>query len=237
MSDSTREVMLKLTSQKDVVKHQTSARTFEELKKEMGNIKWSGMRVVERATKVTLQAPDALLPAGDFVLFLVPEKVKSGTKTEGGIEKLKDIENASYNECRSHMSWLNRNKGTNFNMSGGTDDLRLRLMEYYDDKKAGKPKADKKAKVPAKKSESKKSTSKTDKKVEEKKANADMSDPIAIIEDCRTKINQAIDSIVQNAIRDTGGSGGQVFVTDGVGKRLEVIPVDIGYLPVISIAL
>ena len=148
-----REVVLKLTGQKDLVKHESSAMTFGQLKKEMKQIKWSGMRVVERASKSTLQLDEATLPQGDFLLFLVPEKVKSGTKTDGGIEKLDDIENASYNQCRSHMSWLNRNKGTNFNMSGGTDDLRLRLMEYYDgdEKPEAKAKGKAKATIPAKK--------------------------------------------------------------------------------------
>ena len=68
-----REVVLKLTTQKDLIKHQSEARTFGELKKEMRQVKWSGMRVVERSTKATLQMADAVLPQGDFILFLVPE--------------------------------------------------------------------------------------------------------------------------------------------------------------------
>jgi len=127
-----REVVLKLTTQKDLVKHQSDARTFGELKKELVNIKWSGMRVVERSNKTTLQMDDAVLPQGDFILFLVPEKVKSGSKSEGGLAKLsKPIDECSYNECRSHMSWLNRNKNAKLNLSGGTDDLRKRLKKYH----------------------------------------------------------------------------------------------------------
>ena len=75
---SKRKVTLKLTSQKDLVVHESEARTYGDLQKELPNIKWDGMRVVERSSKNTLQADDALLPAGDFLLFVVPEKVKSG---------------------------------------------------------------------------------------------------------------------------------------------------------------
>lgn len=133
-----RKVVLKLTTQKDLIKHESAAMTFGELKKELRQVKWSGMRVVERASKATLQMEDAVLPQGDFVLFLVPEKVKSGKKTSGGTEELsKPIEECSYNECRSHMSWLNRNKDASLDMSGGTTELQKELKKYYKKNPAG----------------------------------------------------------------------------------------------------
>ena len=126
-----REVIIKSTTQKDLIKHQSDAKTFGELKKELPNITWNGMRVVERSTKTTLQMNEAVLPQGDFILFLVPEKVKSGTKKEGGIEKLdQPINECSYNKLRSHMSWLNRNKDAKLDVSGSTDDLKKRLKKY-----------------------------------------------------------------------------------------------------------
>ena len=131
-----RKVVLKLTTQKDLINHESSASTFGELKKEMRQVKWSGMRVVERASKATLQMDDAVLPQGDFILFLVPEKVKSGRKTSGGTEELsKPIDECKYNELRSHISWLNREKGAGLDMSGGTPELQKALKKYY--KKSG----------------------------------------------------------------------------------------------------
>jgi hypothetical protein len=164
---SKRTVTLKLTSQKDLVTHESSARTFGELKKELPSIKWSGMRVVERTNKTTLQMPDAVLPATDFVLFLVPEKVKSGaaSKKSKGLKKLKNIDEASYNDCRSHISFLNNMKDAKLSMAGGVDDLRKVLNEYY----------------------------------AEGKAPINGEDPVAIIEECRVKINSAIDSIIESA--------------------------------------
>ena len=140
-----RKVVLKLTTQKDVIEHQSEARTFGELKKEMRQVKWTGMRVVERSTKTTLQMDEAVLPQGEFLLFLVPEKVKSGKKSDGGAETLtKPIKDCKYNECRSHMSWLNRNKSANLDMSGGTAELQKELEKYYKKNPAGKaaPKAE-----------------------------------------------------------------------------------------------
>ena len=164
---SKRTVTLKLTTQKDLVKHESSARTYGELKKELPNVKWSGMRVVERTNKTTLQMDDAVLPATDFVLFLVPEKVKSGASKAKGLKKLKNVETASYNDCRSHISFLNNMKDAKLAMDGGVDVLRARLKEYYDAAKAGKtPKGD---------------------------------GPVEIIEECRTKINNAIDAIIESA--------------------------------------
>jgi hypothetical protein len=130
---SKRNVTLKVTSQKELIKAESGARTFGELKAEMKNVKWSGMRVVERGTKHTLQDDAALLPAGDFVLFLVPEKVKSGAK----VKKLKNIGTASYNDLRSHGSQLNKAK------DAGID------KAYYDSKNPAKATADAPAEVPA----------------------------------------------------------------------------------------
>lgn len=194
-----RKAILKLTTQKDLVTHETNAQTFGELKKDMPQIKWSGMRVVERSTKTTLQMDDAVLPQGDFILFLVPEKVKSGRKTTGGIEKLpKPVEECSYNECRSHMSWLNRNKGANLDMSGGTDDLRLQLMDYYDGKKET-PKAEAKPKAaPEKKKDKKKKKNGIFGKG--KQETVETVDPVAEIEDSRERINKAVDVILKSAI-------------------------------------
>lgn len=134
---SKRKVTLKLTTQKDLIKHESNARTYGELQSELKDVKFSGMRVVERSSKMTLQHDDAILPAGDFVLFLVPEKVKSGT----GNKKLKDISTANYNELRSHASHLNKKQGANIPMGGGTEDIRKAVKAYYDSKNPASPKS------------------------------------------------------------------------------------------------
>ena len=166
---SKRQVTLKLTTQKELIKHESDARVFGELKKELKNVKWSGMRVVVRSTKNTLQDDNALLPGEDFVLFLVPEKVKSGTAKN----KLKNIATASYNDLRSHASHLNKKKDANIPMSGGTEVLRKAVQKYYDDQN------------PAKAASAPKEDVGTDR--------------VAAIEEARTKINEAIDVIIANA--------------------------------------
>lgn len=128
---STRKVTLKVTSQKDLIKVDSEARTFGELKKEVKEVKWDGMRVVERSTKNTLDMDEATLPAGEFTLFLVPEKVKSGGNKKAGKKKLKDVDGASYNDLRSHASFLNSMKAAKIAMNGGTEDLRKAVKAYY----------------------------------------------------------------------------------------------------------
>ena len=128
---SKRNVSIKVTSQKELIKGEVEARTFGELKKEMKDVKWNGMRVVVRETKNTLQDDGALLPAGDFILFVVPEKVKSGGKLTAGKKKLKDVDSANYNDLRSHASFLNKMKSAGIAMNGGTEDLRSAVKVYY----------------------------------------------------------------------------------------------------------
>jgi len=187
---SKRNVTLKVTSQKELIKAQTEARTFGDLQKEMKNVKWNGMRVVVRETKNTLQKADALLPAGDFILFLVPEKVKSG----GPKKKLKDIAKASYNDLRSHGSYLNNEKGAQINISGSTEVIRKSLQAYYNAKNPAK--AGKSAPV-------------------EEVVNEDSEIAVAAIEAARIKMNEAIDVIVANA-----GSGGAIKVVEDATEYL-----------------
>lgn len=162
---SKRKVTLKLTTQKDLVVRESEARTFGELKAEFSDIKFDGMRVVERSTKNTLQMDDAILPATDFVLFVVPEKVKSGYR----IPKI-DVETASYNELRSHISTLNKIKNANIPMEGKTEDLRNSLRQYL------------------------KATETPD---ELKPVVAEEATPVEVIKECKGQINRAIDTLIE----------------------------------------
>ena len=173
MSDaSKRSVKLKVTTQKDLIKVESSARTFGELKSELSNVKWDGMRVVVRETKNTLQDDGAVLPGGDFILFLVPEKVKSGMAKKS----LKNIATASYNDLRSHASHLNKKKNAGIPVTGGTEQIRKAVQAYYD--KMNPAKAAKEA--PA-----------------EDAGNVD--EAKAVIENAGAKIKEAIDVILANA--------------------------------------
>lgn len=158
---SKRKIVLKLTTQKDLIHVESDARTFGELKKQLKDVMWDGMRVVERTTKNTLQMDDAVLPATDFVLFLVPEKVKSGADI--------DIDSSTYNDLRSHMSMLNKTENAGLSLDGKTENLRNTLREYYEKKKSC--------------------------------ANS-KEDLIALIEECKEKINSAIDELIKIAKRE-----------------------------------
>jgi hypothetical protein len=167
---SKRKVTLKLTTQKDLIHAESGARTYGELKQELKDVKFDGMRVVVRETKNTLQDEAALLPPGDFVLFLVPEKVKSGGgKVKKGLKKLKNIATAGYNDLRSHGSYLNNVKKAGLDLNGGVDTLRETIQKYYDGANPASA------------------------------ANAPAGNPVAEIEEARAKINAAIDQIIASA--------------------------------------
>jgi hypothetical protein len=52
--------------------------TFSELKAAISGVEFSGMKVVVKETRNTLESGNAQLPSGNFTLYLFPEKVKSG---------------------------------------------------------------------------------------------------------------------------------------------------------------
>jgi hypothetical protein len=58
----------------------TAASTWGELKNDLANnnIEYNNMKAMIRETETSLEGNNAVLPTGDFVLFLTPDKVKSG---------------------------------------------------------------------------------------------------------------------------------------------------------------
>jgi len=58
----------------------SKAQTWGELMKDFdaAGVVYKNMSVVERASRNNLVVPDAILPAGDFLVYLLPEKTDSG---------------------------------------------------------------------------------------------------------------------------------------------------------------
>jgi len=77
---TTRVVKLKLLTQQDVITVKTSARTRGELCSELSSygINWGSVKLIDRATHDTYELDEAVLPAIDCLLFVVPIKTKSG---------------------------------------------------------------------------------------------------------------------------------------------------------------
>lgn len=72
---------------------ETSAATKGELQDVLleKNIDSSEMKMIVKETKATLEHKDAVLPEGEFTLFLFPQKVKSGLDIEDIEAKLKQM--------------------------------------------------------------------------------------------------------------------------------------------------
>lgn len=70
---------------------ETNVRTLGELKPILREqeIDYSGMKMLVGETKNELNVDDAILPEGDFKLYLVPQKTKSGS-IESDLEDLQD---------------------------------------------------------------------------------------------------------------------------------------------------
>ena len=77
-----RVIKLKVLSQSELVKVETSARTFGELKKEEAvaalGIDWTSAKLIDRASKASFEVDEAVLPATDAIMFVMPTKSKAG---------------------------------------------------------------------------------------------------------------------------------------------------------------
>lgn len=74
-----RNVTIVSTQASTKVEISTSATTFGQLQEEVGSrINFSGTKTMIRETKTSLESVDSVLPSGDFVLFVLPQKTKAG---------------------------------------------------------------------------------------------------------------------------------------------------------------
>ena len=82
---STRTIKLKLLTQSGLVKIESSARTFSELKQDALikklEIDWDHTKLIDKATRnVVSDLEDSVLPAIDCILFVTPNQTKSGAE-------------------------------------------------------------------------------------------------------------------------------------------------------------
>lgn len=72
-----RTIKIKTDEQAKLLTVETSATTLGELKREV-NINWDNTSVVVKDTKTSLPFNDSVLPSGNTLLFVFPQKAKSG---------------------------------------------------------------------------------------------------------------------------------------------------------------
>jgi len=133
------------------------------------NVNFNNMKAVEGNTRVTLESPQAQLPEGDFILFLMTKKNKSGaidpkTMTYAELKStIRDILAGFKGKDLDKAKKFFANKEKNYTQTG-TDYMRKRLLAWI--KKHGTksiPRTGTTAKakaVPAKKEAPKKETAK-----------------------------------------------------------------------------
>lgn len=77
-----RVVTIFTTLGKNAQEFKSAGSTWEEIQKDMKhlNFDYSGMKVVVGDTRLTVESPRAVMPEGNFTLFFMPVKTKSGAE-------------------------------------------------------------------------------------------------------------------------------------------------------------
>lgn len=92
-----RTISLKVLTQSELVKVETNARTFGEFKTEVAHLEidWSSSKLIDRASKASFEMDDAVLPATDAIMFVMPTKSKAGAYSyREAIKKVKELKEA-----------------------------------------------------------------------------------------------------------------------------------------------
>lgn len=131
-----RKIRLKLLTQSQLVTLNTEAYTFAELQKEVENhpelkdVVVSGKsQFIDNATKAVYGTiPDAILPVGDCLMYVVPTQTKLGcdVPTKSAVEQM------TYTELRSLGSKLNKENGATIDLSGKRVDVLERVVNWLD---------------------------------------------------------------------------------------------------------
>lgn len=108
-----RKITIVSTNTDQVFDIESSAETWGELKKvgSVANVS-DGMKAMIRETKNTLESDQAILPQGDFVLYLTPSKVKSGWSSDD-LSDFEELIDMAENEDKIHLvRFLNKLKNS-----------------------------------------------------------------------------------------------------------------------------
>lgn len=129
-----RNIDLKLLTQREPVRLETSATTFGELKAEIVkagvNIDLSNAQFIERVTKAEFGHIDsALLPPGDILLYVVPVKTKLGA----------NVDALSYKELRNYIVYLNKERGAKISFLGSKEAMLNKVKEFLSEEKNESP--------------------------------------------------------------------------------------------------
>lgn len=109
---------IKLWSQRDnsSVNIETQATTWGELKKDVGSeVNFKNIKGIVRETKHVLELDDAKLPQGEFTIFLLPTKVRSGMGKESGIIRTKAEYEKDFNSKELRKLCVERGLGSDGN--------------------------------------------------------------------------------------------------------------------------
>lgn len=110
-----RKITIVSTQTDDVFDIESSAETWGELMRHDRLVGANNMKATVRETRNSLDLPEAILPAGDFTLYLSPTKVKSGWSAQD-LEDMDDlIDFLEDNDASKHLvrfvEGLRRNGG------------------------------------------------------------------------------------------------------------------------------
>jgi hypothetical protein len=128
-----RKISFKLLTQVQLESIETDARTLGQLKSEInsnrnlsGKIRFGEVQLVDRDTKVTYDSlDDAILPATDCIMFVVPKKTKSGAKP--------DLDSMTFTQLKELAEKLEEeDDNLMFDTDGTAAELYDELNDYYD---------------------------------------------------------------------------------------------------------
>jgi len=134
----TRKIRLKLLTQVQIETIETSVRTFGELKDLISKDSALNSKVFEGGSDIVMidrdskveygKMKDAILPSGDCILIVQPNKTKSGAEIS-----LSDLSSLSYNALRSYGSTLNKEENADIDLSGNKQAIYKRISNYLVD--------------------------------------------------------------------------------------------------------
>ena len=130
-----RTIKIKTDEQAQLLTVETSATTLGELKREV-NINWNNTSVVVKDTKTSLPFDESVLPSGNTILFVFPQKAKSGAYNHKEAKaKIKALKKAGvvipFNYTIASTEVLNKFLETYENEASEVETIKLEAGKKY----------------------------------------------------------------------------------------------------------
>lgn len=127
-----RKILIFFSQDGKELTHESAARSWGELRDELSTHDFGSKKVVDRETRHVFEVDEAVLPEGEFVLYIYPKKSKGGAATASAFKKITPDKIHTYpvDTIRKFGAYLNKTHNAAINVKAAKEALNKEVRKW-----------------------------------------------------------------------------------------------------------